>query len=260
MSFDTIKYEKNDGTSLLTLNRPKVYNAINARCRDEIRNVLDDVIHDKRMRVLIISGSEKFFCAGADINEIENITSAAAAIDFSQNFHLLFQKIEDLKKPVIAAVSGFALGGGCELALACDLRILSESASFGLPEIDIGAFPAGGGTQKLPRLIGMGRAKDLLFTGRRINAQEAYEIGLANKVVPDGECLKESQMWAEKLRTKSPSAIKALKKAVNLGSKMDLNSALAFESETFGVLSTHPNFKEGVAAFLEKRPAQFEDD
>lgn len=260
MSFETIQYEKVGGIGLLTLSRPKVYNAMNGRCRDEMQKALDDTTSDKQIRVLILAGSEKFFCAGADINEVKQLTSAALAIEFSRTFQCLFQKIEHLKKPVIAAVSGFALGGGCELALSCDLRILSKSAFFGLPEVDIGAFPAGGGTQKLPRFIGMGKAKEILFTGRRIAAQEAYDLGLANKVVPDGECLKEAKEWAEKLQSKSPSAIAAIKKAVNIGANMDLASALAFESETFGALSTHRNFKEGVAAFLEKREADFKDD
>ena len=260
MSFNTITYEKNNGIALLTLTRPEVYNAINAQCRAEMHSALDDTTSDNSIRVLIIAGNERFFCAGADINEVKAMTSAVLAMDFSKNFHRLFRKIEDLKKPVIAAVSGFALGGGCEMALSCDLRILTESASFGLPEIDIGALPAGGGTQKLPRLIGMGRAKEILFTGKRISAKEAYDIGIANKIVPDGECLKEANAWAENLLSKSPSAITAIKKLVNTGINMDLHSALAFESETFGALSTHRDFKEGVAAFLEKRKAVYKGD
>ena len=260
MSFETITFEKENGIGLLTLNRPKKYNAMNAQARDEINSVLDDAVADKSIRVIVITGSEKFFCAGADINEVKQMTSATLAINFSQNFQRMFQKVENLKKPVIAAVEGFALGGGCELAFACDLRILSEGASLGLPEVDIGAFPAGTGTQKLPRLIGTGRAKEILFMGRRIGAKEAYDLGLANKVVPDGQALSEAKKWAEKLAAKSPTAITAIKKAVNVGINMDLNSALIFESETFGALSTHTNFQEGVTAFLEKREANFTDD
>ena len=260
MTFDTIKYEKHNGIGVIILNRPEVYNALNSRCRDEMQSALEDVENDNRIRVLIITGNEDFFCSGADINVIKKMTSASLAVDFSQRFQRLFQKIENLNKPVIAAVSGFALGGGCELALSCDVRILSENGSFGLPEIDIGAFPAGGWTQKLPRLVGMGRAKEILFTGKRVSAQEAYDMGLANKVVPDGDCLKTARALAEELLLKSPSAIAAIKKLVNIGSNTDLNSGLAFESETFGALSTHRNFKEGVAAFLEKREAHFKDD
>jgi enoyl-CoA hydratase len=260
MPFDTITYEKTGGIGVVTLNRPRVYNAINARCREELRSALDDSARDKSIRVLIITGHENFFSAGADISEIKEMTSAASATNFSQEFQRLFQKIEELKKPVIAAVSGFALGGGCELALSCDLRILSENASFGVPEIDIGAFPAGGGTQKLPRLIGLGKAKEMLFTGERISAQEAYRIGIANKVVADGEYLNESKGWAEKLRSKSPSAITMIKRLVKVGIDMDIDSALAFESENFGTLSTHRDFKEGVSAFLEKRKAVYKGD
>ena len=142
MSFETITFEKENGIGLLTLNRPKKYNAMNAQARDEINGVIDDAVADKSIRVIVITGSEKFFCAGADINEVKQMTSATLAINFSQNFQRMFQKVENLKKPVIAAVEGFALGGGCELAFACDLRILSEGASLGLPEVDIGAFPA----------------------------------------------------------------------------------------------------------------------
>lgn len=260
MAFDTIKYEKEYGIGVITLNRPKVYNAINAQCRKEIQSALADTRDDKSIRVLIITGHENFFSAGADINEIMGMNNAASMQAFSHNFQSLYQEIEDLRKPVIASVSGFALGGGCELALFCDLRIISESASFGLPEIDIGAFPAGGGTQKLPRLIGVGRAKQMLFTGERISAQEAYSIGIANKIVPDGECLKEAKAWAKKLLSKSPSAITTIKKLVNIGINMDMKSALAFESESFGILSTHRDFKEGMSAFLEKRNAKYEGD
>lgn len=260
MVFDTIKYEIERGIGVITLNRPKVYNAINAQCRKEMESVLDDTGDDKGIRVLIITGHENFFCAGADINEFMGMTDVVSMTAFSRNFQRLYQKIEDFRKPVIAAVSGFALGGGCELALSCDLIIMSESASFGVPEIDIGAFPAGGGTQKLPRLLGVKRAKQMLFTGERISAQESYRIGIANKIVPNGACLDEAKAWAEKLVSKSPSAITTIKRLVNVGLNMDMNSALAFEAENFGTLSTHRDFKEGMSAFLEKRKPKYQGD
>ena len=260
MPYETITYEKEDGIGLITMNRPEVFNAISAKCREEFHSVLDDAVADANVRVLIIAGHEKFFCSGADINDVINLKTAALAIQFSKGFQGLFQKIEELRKPVIAAVSGFALGGGCELALSCDLRILSESASFGLSEIDIGAFPAGSGTQKLPRMIGSAKAKELLFTGERINASEADKLGLATKVVPDGECLNEAKQWAHKLIGKAPSAVNAIKSLVNTGMNMDLKSALVLESETFGALSTHVDFREGVSAFLEKRKPQYKGD
>lgn len=261
MSFNTIKCEENDGIGLITLNRPKVYNAIDAQCREELHKALDNTASDRNIRALIITGNEKFFCAGANIRESMNFfRNAASATEFSRSFQRLFRKIEELKKPVIAAVSGFALGGGCELALACDVIILSEDAFLGLPEIDIGAFPAGGGTQKLPRLIGATKAKAMLLTGERISAQEAYNMGLATRVVPNEECLKEAWRWAKKLAGKSPSAITAIKLLVNTGMNMDLNSALIFESEIFGSLSTGRDFKEGATAFLEKRKAVYKGD
>ncbi len=260
MSYETINYDKEGRIAIIALNRPKKLNAMNAQAREDITAALDDAVADKNIRVIIFTGNEKLFCAGADINEVKQMTTAALAINFSQTFQRLFQKVENLKKPVIAAIEGFALGGGCELSLACDLRVFAESASIGVPEVDIGALPAGTGTQKFPRLIGMGRAKEILFLGRRIKADEAYNLGLANKVVPNGEALNEAKKMAEKLAEKSPTAITAMKKLVNVGTNMDLNSALIFESETFGALSTHKNFQEGVSAFLEKREAEFEDE
>jgi len=260
MKFETIKYEKKGKIAIVTLNREKVYNAINGLCRDELQKTLDDSAGDGAVHALIITGHENFFCAGADINEVLGLENAILANQFSRNFQKLFQNIEEHKKPVLAAVSGFALGGGFELALACDVRILSENSSFGFSEINIGAFPAGGGTQKLPRLIGAARAKELLFTGDKLSSQEAYALGLANNVVPDGECLKETIKWAEKLTSKSPSAISAIKQLVNTGLNMDLNSSLIFESETFGSLSTHRDFKEGVSAFLDKRKPVYRGD
>jgi len=233
---------------------------MNARCRDEILNAMEDIAGDKSVKVVVITGQEKYFCSGADINDVMDLDTAFSGIKFSRNFHRVFQSIEDLEKPVIAAISGFALGGGCELALACDLRILSERSTMGVPEVNIGALPAGGGTQKLPRLIGACRAKEMLFTGDRISAQEAYNLGLVNKVVPDGECLNEAKKLANKLAAKAPAALRALKLLVNNGMNMDLHSALVFESETFGVLSTSRDFKEGVSAFLEKREPNYQED
>lgn len=260
MTFETIKYEKKEKIAIIKLNREKVYNAIDSLCRNEIHKALDDCAKNKEIQALIITGHESYFCAGADINEVRALDNAVLANKFSENYQRLFQKIEEFQKPVLAAVSGFALGGGFELALSCDVRILSENASYGLSEINIGAFPAGGGTQKLPRLIGAARAKELLFTGSRISSQKAYSLGLASKVVPDGQCLTETIKWAENLVSKSPSAIMAIKKLVNTGLNMDLNSALILESEVFGSLSTRRDFKEGVSAFLEKRNPVYNED
>ena len=260
MTFETILYETKDKCGIVTLNRPKVYNAINDQCIQEFHSVLDEIRNTRGIRVLILTGAPRFFCSGADISEINKLDSAAGALDFSRKYQQLFQAVEHFEKPTIAGISGFALGGGCELVLSCDLRILSEKAELGLPEIDIGAFPAGGGTQTLSRLIGMPRAKEILFTGRRIGAQEALSLGLANQVVPEGQVLDEAFRWAERLTGKSPTALAALKRAMRLGANMDIASAFAFEGECFGALSTHGNFREGIAAFLQKRRPNFTDE
>ncbi|MBI5441978.1 MAG: enoyl-CoA hydratase/isomerase family protein [Deltaproteobacteria bacterium] len=260
MIFETIQYETKDNCGIVTLNRPKVYNAINGRCIQELHSLLDEVRRTPSIRVLILTGAPRFFCAGADIGELNKLDGATGALDFSRRYQRLFQAVEHFEKPTMAGISGFALGGGCELALSCDLRILSEGAELGLPEIDIGAFPAGGGTQTLSRLIGMGKAKEVLFTGRRIGAQEALSLGLANQVVPEDQVLAETLRWAARLSEKSPTALTALKRAMNTGANMDLASALAFEAETFAALSSHRNFKEGVAAFLQKRRPNFTEE
>ncbi len=189
--------------------------------------------------------------------KIAQLSTPLEAYRHVSRFHEVFDKIEGLPKPVIAAVAGFALGGGCELALACDLRIAADNASFGLPEIKLGVIPGGGGTQQLPRLIGVGRAKELLYTGDPIDAQEAYRIGLANKVVPVNALMDETRRLASKLVKQPAVALQMNKLAVNEGIRMDLRSAQAYELQCFGVLFSTEDQKEGVQAFLEKRPANF---
>lgn len=257
MEYQTILYEVENGIALIRLNRPKSLNAFNNELIGELGAVFDRIGSDDAIGAVIVTGSEKVFAAGADIKEIVEIASPVAAHAFVSRIHAVFDKIERLSKPVIAAVSGFALGGGCELALVCDIRIASESAVFGLPEIKIGVIPGGGGTQRLPRLVGLGRAKELLFSGDSIDAMEAYRIGLVNKVVPVDSLLNEARKAAEKLIARPGFALRILKMLVNDGINMDLRSALAHERRSFEVLFSTEDRMEGLQAFIEKRKPTF---
>jgi enoyl-CoA hydratase len=225
--------------------------------RVEIRKALEDSAADPAVRVVILTGAGRAFCAGADIKEICEIRSPMEAHLFVTSVQRVFNKIERLDKPVIAAVSGLALGGGCELALACDLRIAAENATFGQPEIKIGVIPGAGGTQRLPRLVGLGRAKELLFTGDTIDAQEAYRIGLINKVVPVEALMSETKKMALKLTKQPPLALKTTKTVVNEGINMNIQSALALEARGFEILFSTEDQKEGMKAFVEKRKPIF---
>jgi enoyl-CoA hydratase len=257
MGFNTITYDKGDGIGVVTLNRPKSLNALCDELIAELGTVFDEIGEDRDVAAVIITGSAKAFAAGADIKEISQIASPAVAQGFVSRIHAVFNRIEGCAKPVIAAISGFALGGGCELALACDLRIAAENAVFGLPEIKLGVIPGGGGTQRLPRLVGVGRAKELLYTGDSIDAQEAYRIGLVNKVVPPESLMDEARTMAAKLAKRPPVALKMTKLAVNEGINMDLYSAIGHESRCFEILFSTADQKEGMQAFIEKREPKF---
>jgi enoyl-CoA hydratase len=230
-------------------------NALSNEFLRELDLLIDDIKKDDEVRVLIITGDEKFFAVGADINELAGVITPKDAhlIEASS----ILNKLENLEKPVIAAVSGPALGGGCELALACDIRIASENAIFGQPEIKIGVIPGGGGTQRLSRLIGLGKAKELLYTGDSIDAQEAYRIGLVNKLVPVESLMDEAKKMALKLLRQPGFALKIIKMAVNDGINMDLRSALAYEARCFEILFSTEDQKEGMRAFMEKRKPIF---
>ncbi len=257
MAFNTIVYEKSDGIALVTLNRPKSMNALCNELIGELGVVFHQIEEDPDVAVVILTGGEKVFAAGADIKEIGQIATPLAAHQFTSRVHSVFDKIEGCSKPVIAAVAGFALGGGCELALACDFRIAADNATFGLPEIKLGLIPGGGGTQRLPRLIGVGRAKELLFTGNSINAQEGYRIGLVNKVVPTESLMSEAAKIARKLVKQPAVALQMNKLAVSEGMNMDLHSALSHESRCVEVLVSTADRKEGVQAFVEKREPKY---
>ncbi len=259
MAFNTIKYERENHTAIITLNRPESMNAINNEFVQELDQVIDEISQDNDIGVVIITGSEKFFGAGADIKEIIGIKTPLMAHEFVGRVQRLFRKIERMEKPVIAAVSGLALGGGCELALACDLRIVAENALFGQPEIKIGVIPGGGGTQRLPRLIGVGRAKELLYTGDPIDAQEAYRVGLANKVVPVESLMEEAKNMAAKILERPGFALQITKMVVNEGMNMDIQSALDHEARCFEILFSTEDQKEGMKAFVEKRKPEFKN-
>jgi len=257
MVLNTITYEKSEGIGIITLNRPKSMNAINGEFISELDKLFDEIIRDDEISAVIITGSKKFFCAGADIKEISEIRTPMEAHLFVSRVQRLFNKIEKLEKPVIAAVSGLALGGGCELALVCDIRIAAENAIFGQPEIKIGVIPGAGGTQRLPRMVGLGRAKEFLFTGDTIDAHEAYRIGLVNKVIPVESLMAEAKKMALKLANQPPLALRMIKAVINEGINTDIQSALALEARYFEILFSTEDQKEGMEAFIKKRKPIF---
>jgi len=255
-----LKVHKKDTVTTIELYRPQKKNSLNGEMRGELEECLKELARDRNTRVVIVTGGEEIFCAGADISEIQESVSAEAAYHHAREFQLLFDLVEALPQPVIAAVSGYALGGGCELALACDFRIASQTAKLGLPEIKIGAFPGGGGTQRLPRLIGASKAKEMIFTGDPIGAEEALALGLVMKVVPKEKLAEEAQAFAAKLAALPRLALQASKASINKGLEIDLASGLELEARNFGTLATTHDLKEGTLAFLEKRKPNFTGD
>ena len=255
MSYENILLEKDQKTAVITINRPQSLNALNAKTISELSQILDEISGDSQYRVVIITGSgEKSFVAGADIKEFSDFGTAAAE-DLARNGqNILFNKIENLNKPVIAAVNGFALGGGLELAMACHIRYASENAKLGLPEVTLGLIPGYGGTQRLPKLVGKGLANELIFSAKMINAQRAKEIGLVNEVYPLEELLTKTKELANIIAQNSPMGISKAIAAVNLP-----DTAEGFETEikAFGELFEMDDKKEGVTAFLEKRKPSF---
>ena len=255
MSYETIIYEKEAGVGIITLNRPKQLNAISFQLKAEVTAAMDEIEKDDEVKAVILTGGPKAFCAGADIKERSGVTRTQREYYFSQRkTHFDFYgKIENCEKPVIAAVSGVAVGGGCEIALACDLRIASDTARFGTPEVKLGAIPAGGGTQRLPRIIGITKAKELIFTGDFIDAQEAYRLGLVNKVVPVDQLMEAAMAMATRIAEHPPMAVRFAKRAINAGMQMDLVSGLDYETYCATLLTTSEDRIEGFKAFSEKR-------
>jgi enoyl-CoA hydratase len=258
MAYQNILVTREDNIGIVTFNRPKVLNALNHTTMEELSAAVDELAADSGVRCIILTGAgEKAFVAGADINELRALASAGAAAEFAAWGQSILFKIENLSKPVIAAINGYALGGGCELSMACDIRIAADSAKLGQPEIDLGILPGYGGTQRLPRLVGKGRAKWLILSGERISAQEALRIGLVDFVVPAAELLNAAKDLARKIASKAPLAVAWAKRSINVGTETDLVTACAYEASQFGLVCSTEDRVEGTSAFLEKRPAQF---
>lgn len=256
MVFKNIIIEKKDGVGTIKINRPNVLNALNKETISEISKGVDELEKDKSIKVGILTGEGKAFIAGADIKQMSNMTPLEAK-DFAEMGHSMVSKIENSRLPFIAAVNGFALGGGCEVLMACDICVAAASAKIGQPEINLGVHPGFGGTQRLPRLVGRMRAKELLLTGSNLNANEAHRIGLVNKVVEDEKLMEEVWKLASKIASKSPVQTAFIKALVNKGTDIDLNSACSLEISYFSAgFSTHDQ-KEGMKAFLEKRKPDF---
>ncbi len=257
MDFANLLYENQDGIALITMNRPKALNALNRETLDELNQLVDRLAKDSTVQVVILTGSgDKAFVAGADISQMQSM-SALEGRNFGKLGQAVFNKLENLPQPVIAAINGFALGGGCELAMACDIRIASEKAKFGQPEVTLGITPGFAGTQRLPRLVGKGRAKQLLYTDDVIDAAEAYRIGLVNVVVSAEELMTTAKAMAQKIQSRAAVAVQLCKAAVNEGLDTDLETGTAYEAEVFGLCFATADQKEGMAAFTEKRKAQF---
>jgi len=255
--FSTLLYEKKDTIGILTISRPEKMNALSNQLTSELKTVLDEIEQDDKLRVLIITGAgDKAFVAGADIQELR-ARDAKIGRKVSKERQDLFSRIENLAVPVIAAVNGYALGGGLELALACSIRICSERAQFGAPEVKLGIIPGDGGTQRLPRLVGLGRAMEMILSGDFIDAPEAFRIGLANKVVPHKELMEKTLELAGKIASRPPLAVQFAKEAVNHSVGSGGDSGYTLESYLHALSCTTEDKKEGVSAFLEKRKGQF---
>jgi enoyl-CoA hydratase len=258
MAYDNLLFEVSDKIARVTFNRPNVLNALNRKTMDELGDCLKKVRADDDIRVLILTGAgEKAFVAGADINELSQQTPVNGR-EFTLYGQEIFHRLETLGKPVIAAINGFALGGGCELALACTLRIAGRNAKLGQPEVKLGIIPGYGGTQRLPRLCGKGVAQELILTGEMISAEEALRVGLVNRVVEPGELLATAEAIAKKIIANAPLAVKYALEAVEHGMEMPQEEGLYLEATLFGLCCATQDMREGTRAFLEKRSPKFE--
>jgi len=257
MSYETLKYEKRDGIAYVTLNRPEKLNALNQKVMHELGACFEDIQRDEDVKAVILTGAgEKAFVAGADINELA-VQTPMQGKEMSLAGQKVLNLIENLGKPVIAAVNGYAFGGGCEMAMACTLRIASENARLGQPEVKLGIIPGYAGTQRLPRLVGKGRALEMILSGEQVTAQEAYRIGLVNQVVAQKDLLPAADALARKIMANGPLAVKLAMEAVNRGCEMTQEQGEFLEATLFGLCCTTEDMKEGTRAFLEKRPAKF---
>jgi enoyl-CoA hydratase len=253
---ENILLDRRGRVALMTINRPDKLNALNIKTRQEMAEALDELRHDEEIRIVVITGAgDKSFVAGADINEFAGRTAVQQRAVMKARS--IFTAAEDFPKPLIAMINGFCLGGGCELALSCDIRIASEKARFGQPEINLGIIPGGGGTQRMTRLIGEGKAMQLILTGEIIDAQEAYRLGLVNEVYPHAELESKTMELANKIAEKSPVALAMAKTAVKNAARMNLREGLDQEIDLFALCFSSEDKEEGVRAFLEKRKPEF---
>lgn len=257
MAYKFILLEKEDGIGILYINRPEAMNALNTGVLEEIIQVAEEISRDDEIQVLIITGAgDRAFVAGADIKEMHELT-AVKGREFGYIGQAAFRAIEKLEKPVIAAVNGFALGGGCELAMAADIRLASDKAKFGQPEVGLGITPGFGGTQRLPRLVGEGRAMELILTANTIDVEEAYRIGLVNHIYPAATLLDEARKMARKIMGNAPLAVKYSKSAINKGLQTDIDTGMAIEADLFGICFSTEDQKAGMGAFLNKEKTSF---
>ncbi len=254
--YQTIHYEKQDHIAIVTIDRPEALNALNSTVITELEQVVSDLETDRDIRAMILTGAGRSFVAGADIGE-QYPLDLEAGRRWGQRGSALFRRIEKLEIPTIAAVNGFALGGGCELAMSCDIIIASEKAKFGQPEVGLGITPGFSGTQRLPRRVGIAKAKELIFSGKMIKADEAEKIGLVNAVYAPEALLESALEMARSFTKNAPIAVKYAKACIDRGMQMDIDSGIACENELFAMCFATHDQKEGMGAFLEKRPAQF---
>ena len=257
MGYENILFEAADGVGVLTFNRPKALNALTTNTLEEVKEVVESIALAREIRVLVLTGAgDKAFVAGADITGFQTLNPLQAR-HFAELGQGVFFKLEHLPQPVIACVNGFALGGGCEIAMACDFIYASEKARFGQPEVNLGLIPGFGGTQRLARMVGRAKAKELCMTGEAIDAQQARELGLVAKVFPTEQLLDETLKAAKLLAGKAPGVLRSIKQVINRGLDVDLKTGCAIEAEAFGLCFASQDAQEGVSAFLEKRKPSF---
>jgi len=255
--YQFIKLQKEDGIAIISINRANKHNAFNSSVMEEMNSAVEEISRDDEILVVILTGSGKHFAAGADVEELKTLENSSQAYTWLRKYTDMYEKLESLEKPLIAAVKGFTLGGGCELMLCADIVVADSTAKIGLPEVKLGMLPGGGGTQKLPRLIGLNRAKEYLFTGEPMDAYQARDFGIVNRVVDPDNLMDEAKDLAYKISKRPPQALRLIKQCANQGVEIDLEAGLELEKQAFSILCSTEDKKEGFAAFLDKREPSF---